>query len=291
MVFNCIIVRCGEIFLKGRNRGVFERALHTNIAAKTTQHLQSKLQGRFILPYFADYDQLRLVFGLTSYSPALKTTKTITAIQVAALSLLSQKSGYFKVAASRADKTFPHRSPEINKLVGEYIEQHTTLQFKLHHPEITLGIEINRDGAYLFLEKIPGRGGLPVGVEGTIGLLLEDEASILAGLLMMKRGCDICLITLHQPKQAALLQQFSPKPLPSTTVADFKQLEHYARQEDLTTLVSGQHFGTYGPYQTNLVTLRPLIAYTWERIARELEEFNSLSASHTHPRLLLLKQP
>ena len=196
MVYDTILLRYGEIFLKGANKGIFEHKLTENIAKMLKKEGVSGLKvrnsrGRMLLPYFPAHAALRRVYGLVSYSPAVHVEKNTEKIQQKAVELLRGKTGTFRISTKRSDKSFPVPSPEFNRLVGEQVEKHTKLRFSSAAPEITLVIEINQEGAYLFFESIACAGGLPAGVEGKVLLLVEGEASLLAGLLFLKRGCSI----------------------------------------------------------------------------------------------------
>src|SRR3989344_8605194 len=187
MLYDTLMLRYGEIFLKGKNKGIFEHKLAENIAKITKSSGFPGLKvinsrGRLLLPYFAGHSCLRRVFGLVSYSPAVRVEKKIEKIQQKAVELLRGKKGTFRISTKRSDKSFPVPSPEFNRLVGEQVEKHTQLRFSSSAPEITLVIEINQEGAYLFFENIVCGGGLPTGVEGRVLLLVEDEASLLAGV-------------------------------------------------------------------------------------------------------------
>ncbi len=187
MAFTSLLLRGGEIFLKGKNYPFFEKKLVSNIRTLSGQREVKALRGRFILPYFQDHFLLKRVFGLTSYSPALKVTKDFEEIKRNMLILLDGKGGTFKIEPKRSDKTFPLTSPEINIQLGRFVEEHTSLRFDGLNYDHLVGVEINQDGAYLFLEIISCFGGLPTGAEGNVLLFIDGEESILAGLLMMKR--------------------------------------------------------------------------------------------------------
>ncbi len=273
MIYNQVIIRTGEIFLKGKNRSYFERILHQNIQ-KLTKVSIKKLRFRWVANYFSEHQKLKYVFGLTSYSPALRVDKDMLEIKKSALSLLDSKKRSFKVQTKRSDKSFPSTSHEINIEIGKYIEENSKLRFDSENPEQILGVEINQDGTFLFLESIACFGGLPVGVEGKVGLLLEDEASLLAGLLFMKRGCDLELLSFEDKKlDISLLQKFTPKELNLVNVKDWKELERYVLSKNLAALVSAQNYDGYKKYPTSLLIFRPLIAYSEERIREELKMF------------------
>ncbi len=258
-----LVLRTGEVFLKGKNQHLFERKLQENIFLLTGR--KSKLgRGRLYLPYFAEHKVLGKVFGLTSYSPAVQAEKEIGAIQRKAVRMLQEKKGTFRIETQRSDKSFPLPSPEIKVVVGRYVEEHTSLECSLQSPDIVLQIEINQEGAFLFLEKIHGMGGMPAGVEGAVYLLPEDDASILAGLLMMKRGCDLVLI--GDKAKTDLLQEFSPRELKMVSSMENAALP----------VVSGQTFDCHKELPYPNIVFRPLIGYIEDGIKEELEKFKRI---------------
>mgnify|MGYP003964013333 CR=1 FL=1 len=253
MEHDFLLLRYGEIFLKGKNRGLFERKLVDNVK-KITGKKSTKLRGRLLMEYFSEHSSLKRVFGLVSYSPAIKVDGSLEEIEKAALNVLSGKKGTFRIQTKRSDKRFPLTSPEINQRIGSFIEKHTSLSFSLKNSDIILYIEINQEGIYLFTEVISCFGGLPTGIGGKVFLLLEDESSLLAGLLMMKRGTSIIPIAYGE-KDISLLQKYSPVDLELKIIKNLNEFD-----ENISILVSGQNFEKYEEYETNLLVLRPLIS-------------------------------
>ncbi len=273
MAYDTILLRYGEIFLKGKNRSFFERKLLRNIKALARVRDIKMFQGRLTVDYFSEHVKLRNVFGLTSYSLAVQAEKDPEKIKQKALAMLLGKKGTFRVETKRSDKNFPHISPEFNALIGKHIEAECTgLEFSLKDPNLILSIEINQEGVYLFLETITCHGGLPTGVEGAAILLVEDKASILAGLLFMKRGCSIVPVSFEE-KDISLLQRFSPSQLKLKVMSGLSELESLRRKYDISILVSGQHFKQYKKYDTSLLPMRPLISYDSAEIDQRLQEY------------------
>lgn len=255
------------MFLKGKNYGLFEQLLKRNISVLTNVDLKkvSTLRGRFILPFFDQHQVIKRVFGLVSYSPAIKVAAEMDIFKLSAVALLQGKKGTFKVDVKRADKRFPIQSPDVSRLVGQFIEKQTSLTFQREDPDIIVYIEINNDGAYLFLESILCFGGLPTGSEGPVILLVESETSILAGLLMMKRGISIIPFGFEE-QDISLLQRFSPSKLALQKVNDFSELEQLSQKKKINILVTGETFETLKPRTTNFLVLRPLISFDLEKI-------------------------
>ncbi len=204
-----ILVRYGEIALKGKNRGQFEQQLHRNLkgalqdlGATVTRH-----HGRFsvICPDSAlQQATMRLgrIFGLASFSPVFETALDLEAIKEAAASMVKElptDKNTFKVMARRSNKEFPYNTPELNQILGAHLLQcFPDLTVKLDNPSFTLEVEIGYHKAFLFLERIPGPGGLPVDTSGRALLLLSGGIdSPVAGWLAMKRGLSIEALHFH----------------------------------------------------------------------------------------------
>lgn len=267
----CLLLRYGELFLKGRNQGLFLRKLMANTKKITGAKYVKKTQGRLILGYFAEHPKLRQVFGLNSYSPAWRAAKELEEIKETALKLLEEelregrkKKGTFRLEARRSDKSFPVKSPELKILVGKYIEEkNKNLRFDFAKPQTVLEIEINQEGAYLFFETISCFGGLPTGVEGKVYLLLENEASLLAGLLMMKRGSSIIPVGKGD---ISLLEKFSPEKL---------ELRKGIEEPDMPIVV-GQTFENYHKLDIDNLIFRPLIGFSEGKVREELGRFRGV---------------
>ncbi len=199
-----ILIRYGELGLKGKNRSFFENQLQKNIRLSLSafgKHRIYRTWGRlFVEINSEDRDsailQLQNIFGIASISPVLKTSLDMAEIKATALSLmqsLHHPGETFKVESRRANKSFPLKSPEISQEVAAYILQHLPdLPVDVHNPQRTLQVEIREWEAYIFTEAYPGAGGLPVGVTGKALLLLSGGIdSPAAGYLALKRGVKL----------------------------------------------------------------------------------------------------
>ncbi len=207
-----IIVRHGEISLKGLNRPFFEDTLVKNIK-RTLRKYEGlnifKKDSRIYIEDLgpADPNQITLevtkVFGVVSASVASKFDSDLDQIKTIALELVSQKLASdhftsFKVETKRANKGFHLQSLEVSKEVGAFILNHfADLKVDVHHPGLTVYVEI-RDYAYLYTDKIPGFGGMPYSTNGKALLLLSGGIdSPVAGWLMAKRGVALEAIHFH----------------------------------------------------------------------------------------------
>jgi len=202
-----ILLRYGEVALKGGNRGRFIKRLRYNIRDCLKKHgLGGEVRssrGRIMVEtddVDAAVEGIRKVFGLVSLSPVAEVPSSMDIIKEEALRLAREmdlnEAVTFRVSARRADKTFPLTSPEIGKEVGAYIIEKTDARVDLHEPQVTIGIEIRREGSYIYGKIIPAPGGLPLGIEGRVVALISGGIdSPVAAWMMMKRGCGV--IPLH----------------------------------------------------------------------------------------------
>jgi len=204
-----IMVRYGEIALKGRNRGQFEQQLQHNLnsAVENYQAAVKKLHGRFIVSGPEEYlesmvERLSKVFGVVSVSPVWEAGLDLEEIKHLAVQIvgnLPPGRNKFKITTRRANKHFPHSSPEINRLLGSHLQDHfPKLIVSLKQPSFILSVEIGFDKAFLYLERIAGPGGLPVGITGRALLLLSGGIdSPVAGWLALKRGLALEAVHFH----------------------------------------------------------------------------------------------
>ena len=200
---NLLLVRYGEIFLKGLNRPYFIRALVRKVryavrgmGAEVWVH-----DGRIFVKGFSDLDEcisrVTKVFGVHSVCPAVEMPKEdFEAICTQAVEMAKDLKGTFKVNARRADKRYPMNSMAINEEVGYRILQaNPDLKVDVHNPEHLVNIEI-RDMAYLYVKVIPAVGGMPVGTNGNATLLLSGGIdSPVSTYLIAKRG--VRLVPVH----------------------------------------------------------------------------------------------
>ena len=207
-----IVLRWGEIFLKGQNRPFFERRLVDNVRralAGLAGARVEKLHARLLVEVPAEavrraLGRLERVFGLTSLSPARVVEQDLEAIAAEAVrqarDLVARRGGRptFKVETRRPDKRFPLASPEVSREVGARIIEATGLPVDVHDPEVTVGVEIGVERTFVWAETLPGAGGLPVGVTGRVNLLVSGGIdSPVAGWLAMKRGCALQATYFH----------------------------------------------------------------------------------------------
>jgi len=225
-----VLLRYGEIALKGRNRPLFLRALRRNVRACLRAHdLEGTVTSRGQRVYVETehvaeaLGPLQRVFGVVSLSPVVTVARDIDAIASAGVEEATEagvRDGVsYRVQARRADKSFPHISPEINRIVGEAIYQATQGDVDLSRDaDVTIGVEVQRDRALIYGRVLDGPGGLPLGTEGRVVALLSGGIdSPVAAWLMMKRGCGVVPLHLSQSESETV-----------KTLANVDQLRRYA---------------------------------------------------------------
>lgn len=206
-----ILLKYGEISLKGLNRPVFEKKLMSNInraLAPLGKFSVKRSQSTvYVEPLSDDIDmeetveRLSKVFGIVNICPAVKCEKTMEAIEkttVAALNQMDLEGKTFKVEAKREDKQFPMNSPQICQHMGGVILKNTNgLTVDVHNPDILVQIEIRKE-AFIFTQKVSGAGGMPVGTAGKATLLLSGGIdSPVAGWMISKRGAALEAVHFH----------------------------------------------------------------------------------------------
>ena len=202
-----ILIRIGEIFLKGNNRNYFVNQLKCNIhtAIKGIKCSLNVSQNRMYVENYEDSFEnelilrLQKVFGIYNISPAVKIPTDLD--EIAKLcSDLSPKFGKFRVTVNRADKKIQTSSMDIARKIGAYmLKTYSTRQVDLFQYDFDVNVDIRENGySYIFYEKIPCAGGLPVDCSGNGMLLLSGGIdSPVAAYLMAKRGVKIHAIHFH----------------------------------------------------------------------------------------------
>ena len=202
------LVHYGEIGLKGKNRSFFEKKLAQNIKLS----LQGmgcaevrRIYGRILVMLQPEADvtaiqeRLGKVMGIAHFELALAAEQTIDAIQAAALELLKGKQfKTLKVETKRANKRFPLTSPEVSAAVGAHLLNATGASADMHTPDLRCNIEIVDEAAYIYVDKIRGVGGLPVGASGKVLIMLSGGIdSPVAAWRMMKRGTKALFVHFY----------------------------------------------------------------------------------------------
>ncbi len=200
-----LLVRYGEIFLKGQNRPVFMRALVKRVK-RAVQELGATVylnDSRIFVTDYSDQDEairrVTKVFGVHSVCPAIEMPKEdFDAVAAQAVAMMADLRGTFKVSARRSDKRYPLDSPAINGQIGHRVlVANKNLSVDVKNPDHIMNVEI-RDHAYLYVKVVPAVGGMPVGTNGRATLLLSGGIdSPVAGWMIAKRGVHINAVHFH----------------------------------------------------------------------------------------------
>ena len=235
-----IIVRYGEIAIKRGKRKEFERKLAKNIEkALERKGITGKIKvirGRILVDAPNEAAEIiAKVPGVVSVSPAeVMDYNEIPNYLKEALKGKSPRS--FKVETQRLDKTFLRTSIEVNREVGAFVVNEFGWKVDLEDPELVIGIEIIGGKVYVFFEKIKGVGGLPVGTQGKVVVLLSGGIdSPVAAFLMLKRGAEIIAVHFDQgmnarkvvEKVVEILNEYSPSPIELIVENHFEILKPY----------------------------------------------------------------
>ena len=227
-----ILIKLGEMVLKGLNRNTFETALIKNIRRRLNGlgefDIRTAQSTVYVTPKEgADLDtaveKISKIFGIATLSRACVVKKDMPEILKAAegylkIDLLSAKS--FKVESKRSDKRFPLKSPQISAQLGEYLlDKFPNLHVDVHNPEIIVRVEIRDFAAYVHGQPIRGAGGIPVGTGGKAAILISGGIdSPVAAWTMAKRGLELTAVHFASPpytseraeqKVVSLLQRVS----------------------------------------------------------------------------------
>ena len=212
------IVRCGEVALKGMNKPYFERMLLDRIkkllkkfdGVKAYRHeglifvradkeLNPGTEGKQAI-----LKEIGKVFGVASISPAMECESTMedigqTAVEYMMEAIEERGVKTFKVNAKRADKNFPVKSPDISRQIGAAVLKGCkVLKVDVHNPDVKLFVDVRHDKSYVYQDKIPGFGGLPLGTNGKgMSLLSGGIDSPVATWMMAKRGMMIEAVHFH----------------------------------------------------------------------------------------------
>lgn len=212
MQYTEVMVRYGELSTKGKNRKDFIGRLAGNV-----EKVLADLENVKIYPQhdrmhivlngasFEEVDRrLKKVFGIQTYSPVIRTEKTLEAIKKTALEIMQAvyKSGMtFKVNTKRADHRFEYDTNQLNLMVGDYLfDNLPNPKVEMKHPDVVLRLEVRQDAVYISNQLLHGPGGMPVGTAGKAVMMLSGGIdSPVASYLALKRGVDIEMVHFFSP--------------------------------------------------------------------------------------------
>lgn len=209
-----ILVKNGELALKGLNRSTFEDILIKNMRRRLRavgEFEYKKSQSTImVVPKDEDIDFdeavdiISRIFGIAAFSVAGTAEKDIEKIKQSAAEFLEEdlaNARTFKVCAKRSDKKFPFKSPEICREVGGYLlSRYPNLKVDVHNPEVTVTVEVRDTSVFIHGNQQKGAGGMPVGTSGKAALMLSGGIdSPVAGYMMSKRGLILDAIHFAAP--------------------------------------------------------------------------------------------
>ncbi|MBQ8027181.1 MAG: tRNA 4-thiouridine(8) synthase ThiI [Clostridia bacterium] len=208
-----ILIKNGELALKGLNRRTFEDVMIKNMRRKladigeftfTPAQSTIKVEGNDGADLEEAVERLSRVFGIAGFSRALKLEKDFDLVLEHAGKYLEDQllaASTFKVCAKRSDKKFPYDSPKICLLLGErLLDEYPHLSVDVRNPELTVTVEVRDHDIFVHANQIRGAGGMPVGTAGRAALMVSGGIdSPVAGWMMAKRGIELTAIHFASP--------------------------------------------------------------------------------------------
>lgn len=208
-----ILIKNGELALKGLNRRTFEDVMIKNMRRRLTDlgeftftPAQStiKVEGNDGADLEEAVNRLSRVFGIAGFSRALKLEKDFDLVLEQTGKYLEEQllsASTFKVCAKRSDKKFPYDSPKICLLLGErLLDEYPHLSVDVRNPELTVTVEVRDRDIFVHANQIKGAGGMPVGTAGRSALMVSGGIdSPVAGWMMAKRGIELTAIHFASP--------------------------------------------------------------------------------------------
>jgi tRNA uracil 4-sulfurtransferase len=281
----CVLLKLGEIVLKGRNRQQFERLLHENIRrAVKDSGIELRVWQRegVIVLRVGDADasgpvaetavglvaeRMTQVMGIARVCRAVRVAKDPDAAMAAAVDLMAGRPGSFAVRARRRDKRFPVTSAELAILIGSRIQQEYGYPVNLRTPDTTVFVEVDQREVFVFTQGWQGQGGLPVGMSGRALVLMSGGIdSPVAAYRMMRRGLRCSF--LH----------FSGMPLtgPESVYKAYgltRQLDRFQQDSRLFVVAFGtaqRRLASSGAGRLQIMAQRRLMLKTGAALARRL---------------------
>ena len=232
------LVHYHELGLKRGNRPLFLRHLARNLRRATSDLgplTPRQVSGRVLLDLenhpdpAAVRDRVRRVCGVSSFALAYRVASTVEAMKSIIAWLVEGRTfASFRITARRAFKTYPMTSVELNRELGAFVLERVASRVDLRHPEVEIHVEVMPAETFVYIDPVPGPGGLPVGASGTVAALLSGGIdSPVAAWRMMKRGCRVLFVHFHsvpylpatsQAKARALVERLTEWQYDSTLV-------------------------------------------------------------------------
>jgi adenylyl- and sulfurtransferase ThiI len=279
-----VLVRYDEIGIKGKNRSRFENVLVRNIeenlrANNVKFDKVRRAYGRIIVETDEKCISLKTVFGISSFSHAIAVGKTIEDAFESAKKLfrISEKDS-FRISCQRLDKTFPLKSREVCIKLGEMLRLATNAKVKMKNPDVEISIEIINGAIFMITDRFDGSCGMPVSSQGIAVALIEDDDSVTAALMVMKRGCKVIPAVINKP-DISLMQKFSFEDVVPWKIKSINELEEICKKQKANAIVVNDSFGNTRELLTERVVLRPLSGFSSQEIKNERKHFEMLASA------------
>lgn len=296
MKYELIIVRYGELSLKSKYvRNSFETTLIRNIKeAFLSNNISCKINREWGRIYLHTYelskglDILKQIFGIISFSPAIKKSSDINQISNHALKVSKKHLNRNKTFALRVTRTGKHdyTSQDVAIKIGNDIVEATKAKVDLKKPDFEIFIEIRNKNSYVFTEKISGVGGLPLGTQGKVLAVMDTPQSLLAAWYLMRRGCKIVFVNTNS-SNIKMLNTFIDKWYAKSKIIEINQnqkfyetINNLASENRCNAIVTGHGIVTKNSIQdiTKLKKhsifpiLHPLISIEDDEINKKCKE-------------------
>ncbi|MGX9383276.1 MULTISPECIES: tRNA uracil 4-sulfurtransferase ThiI [unclassified Mycoplasma] len=197
-----ILLRYGELTLKGKNRESFIKKLRQNLENIMEGEVVCKFDRGYLEYSQKNIENLAYIFGLSSYSVITITANDFESIQQAILEELKDKNfETFKVDTKRSNKNYPLTSSEVSQKIGGFVLKNTeNKKVAMYNPDLTIFLELRGDNCYVFSNWHQTRGGMPVGITGkTLHLISGGIDSPVAANLLQKRGLVVDYLNFITP--------------------------------------------------------------------------------------------
>jgi thiamine biosynthesis protein ThiI len=233
---------------------------------------------------------LSRIFGIVSFSPAVQTTSDMEDMSMLALQLVKNILTEEKSFAIRATRVGTHTfsSQQVAVHIGNDIVKATHANVDLTHPDVELFIEIRDKKSFLFTEKIKGVGGLPLGTQGKILVLVENPSSLLAAWYLMRRGCNVVIVNMKKSNDESIHSFLTHWyagaeiiSIDSKTKNFFDKLHTIASEKNCDAMVTGHTLEEPArslaaiaqlKKQSVIPVLTPLIAMTHEELQQQIRK-------------------
>ncbi len=221
-----VVVHFDEIFLKGKNQGLFVKKLAENIRRLFVGAVVRRVEGGLILDNISEkyLDRLANTPGIAKFAPIVECDPTIMAIQKTVGQIeIPNNAKTFRISASRSNKKFEKTSEQMNRELGAFFENHSGLKVDLKNPDINIKVDVAKNRALIYWKEFEGAGGLPVGTAGKVLSLISGGIdSPVASYQMQRRGAEIVII--HFQNETSVTDDVSAKILDiAKTLANYQK--------------------------------------------------------------------